>query len=93
MDVKIEKSWGDRLRREWDSDYFKELTDFVREEYRRGPVFPPARQIFAAFDACPFDKVKVVILGQDPYHGEGQANGLCFRSIRERPSPLAGKYL
>lgn len=87
MDVKIEKSWGEHLRREWDSDYFKQLTDFVREEYRRGQVFPPARQIFAAFDACPFDKVKVVILGQDPYHGEGQANGLCFSVNPGTPLP------
>lgn len=62
---------------EWDKDYFIRLTDFVRREYSRYLCFPPSK-IFAAFDACPFDEVKVVILGQDPYHGEAQANGLCF---------------
>lgn len=78
MDVKIEKSWNKHLASEWEKPYFKELTDFVRQEYRSTTVFPPAAKIFAAFDACPFDDVKVVILGQDPYHGPGQANGLCF---------------
>ncbi len=78
MDVKIEKSWKDNLCNEWEKDYFKQLTDFVRAEYSVKQIFPPAKKIFAAFDACPFDEVKVVILGQDPYHGVGQANGLCF---------------
>lgn len=78
MKVNIEQSWNECLAEEWDKDYFRSLTDFVRQEYASTTVFPPARKIFAAFDACPFDKVKVVILGQDPYHGEGQANGLCF---------------
>lgn len=78
MDVKIEKSWNEQLASEWDKPYFKTLTDFVRQEYRSTTVYPPAAKIFAAFDACPFDQVKVVILGQDPYHGPGQANGLCF---------------
>ena len=78
MDVRIEKSWKEWLAAEWDKDYFRQLTDFVRSEYARTTVYPPASRIFAAFDACPADKVKVVILGQDPYHGEGQANGLCF---------------
>ena len=78
MDVKIEPTWRSRLSEQWDSEYFKELTDFVRREYRTTTVFPPARKIFAAFDAAPFDEVKVVILGQDPYHGPGQANGLSF---------------
>ena len=82
MDVRIEPSWKSVLASEWEAPYFKLLTDFVRQEYRSNQVFPPGRQIFAAFDAAPFDQVKVVILGQDPYHGAGQANGLCF-SVNE----------
>ena len=78
MDVKIEPSWKAMLAREWDADYFVALTQFVRSEYRTRQVFPPGPQIFAAFDTTPFDAVRVVILGQDPYHGPGQANGLCF---------------
>lgn len=78
MDVRIEPSWKRELADEWDAPYFKALTDSVRQAYQTRLVFPPAAKIFAAFDACPFDKVKVVILGQDPYHGDGQANGLCF---------------
>ena len=78
MNVKIEASWKERLAAEWDKDYFVKLTDFVREQYCNRQVFPPASKIFAAFDACPFDQVKVVIIGQDPYHDVGQANGLCF---------------
>ena len=78
MDVKIEPSWNKLLAAEWDKPYFKDLTDFVRQEYRNTTVYPPASKIFAAFDACPVNEVKVVILGQDPYHGPGQANGLCF---------------
>ena len=82
MTVRIDPSWNRVLADEWEAPYFKQLTDFVRQEYRTRQVFPPGRQIFAAFDAAPFDQVKVVILGQDPYHGEGQANGLCF-SVNE----------
>lgn len=78
MDVRIEQSWKRRLSDEWSKDYFINLTDFVRQQYAAKTVFPPASQIFAAFDACPFENVKVVILGQDPYHDYGQANGLCF---------------
>lgn len=79
MDVRIEQSWKEQLADEFDKEYFERLTAFVREEYKgKTPIYPPARLIFNAFDHCPFDKVKVVILGQDPYHGEGQANGLCF---------------
>lgn len=81
MDVKIEESWKNVLKNEFDKDYFKRLVDFVHAEYSRVKVFPPGREIFAAFDATPFDKVKVVIIGQDPYHDVGQANGLCF-SVR-----------
>ncbi len=78
MTVRIEESWRQELADEWDKDYFVNLTNFVRQEYRNRQVFPPGRQIFAAFDATPFNDVKVVILGQDPYHDVGQANGLCF---------------
>ncbi|MCM1317965.1 MAG: uracil-DNA glycosylase [Bacteroides sp.] len=78
MNVKIEESWKKRLADEFDKDYFVNLAGFVRQQYATRQVFPPAGKIFAAFDACPFDKVKVVILGQDPYHDVGQANGLCF---------------
>ena len=78
MDVRIDESWKEHLQAEFDKPYFKVLTDFVREEYSRGTVYPPGRLIFNAFDLCPFDKVKVVIIGQDPYHEPGQAHGLCF---------------
>lgn len=78
MDVKIEESWKNRLQSEFEQSYFAELTDFVRSEYQNKKIFPPAKLIFNAFDSCPFDKVKVVIIGQDPYHGIGQAHGLCF---------------
>lgn len=78
MDVKIESSWKKVLQPEFDKDYFVKLTDFVRNEYKTRLTFPPASLIFNAFDQCPFDQVKVVIIGQDPYHGDGQAHGLCF---------------
>lgn len=78
MDVKIEESWKHRLHLEFDKPYFKNLTDFVRNEYLSKTVYPPAKLIFNAFDTCPFDDVEVVIVGQDPYHEPGQANGLCF---------------
>ena len=78
MDVKIEPSWKAVLAEEFEKDYFSNLTKFVHEEYRTVQIFPPGRQIFAAFDATPFNDVKVVILGQDPYHDVNQANGLCF---------------
>ena len=78
MNVKINDSWRNALASEWDKPYFQSLAQFVRNEYATQQVFPPGNRIFAAFDACPFDDVKVVILGQDPYHGDGQANGLCF---------------
>ena len=78
MDVKIEDSWKKVLLPEFDKDYFRNLVGFVHQEYSAHTVFPPGRQIFAAFDATPFNAVKVVILGQDPYHDFHQANGLCF---------------
>jgi uracil-DNA glycosylase len=78
MEVKIEPSWKEQLQAEFDKPYFQQLTEFVRAEYASQTIYPPARLIFNAFDQCPFDQVKVVILGQDPYHGPGQAHGLCF---------------
>jgi uracil-DNA glycosylase len=78
MNVKIEASWKTQLQEEFDKPYFKQLTEFVRSEYVSQTIYPPAKLIFNAFDQCPFDRVKVVILGQDPYHGPGQAHGLCF---------------
>lgn len=77
----LPESWQDVLGEELDKPYFKELTEFVESERARGPVYPPREEVFAALDATPFDEVKVLILGQDPYHGEGQGHGLCF-SVR-----------
>ena len=82
MNVRIEESWKQQLAAEFGKDYFLRLTEFVRGEYARGAVYPPGRLIFNAFDLCPFNQVKVVIIGQDPYHGEDQAHGLCF-SVKE----------
>lgn len=88
MDVKIDASWKEVLEAEFEKDYFKNLTAFVKEEYAgTTPIYPPARLIFNAFDHCPFNDVKVVILGQDPYHGAGQANGLCFSVNKGVPFP------
>ena len=79
MDVKIEQSWKDVLNTEFEKDYFKKLTDFVRNEYLSGKViYPEPKNIFNAFNLCPLNNVKVVIIGQDPYHEPGQAHGLCF---------------
>ena len=78
MNVQIEDSWKEKLTDEFEKPYFKELTDFVRQEYKTQVCYPPGNLIFNAFNLCPFDQVKVVIIGQDPYHGPGQAHGLCF---------------
>lgn len=78
MDVKIAESWKSALEEEFRKGYFTDLTTFVRSEYSRARIFPQGRNIFRAFDKCPFDEVKAVIIGQDPYHGIDQANGLCF---------------
>lgn len=78
MNVKIAEDWKALLADEFEKPYFAELVEFVREEYGSRQIFPRGSNIFRAFDKCPFDKLKVVIIGQDPYHGEGQANGLCF---------------
>lgn len=78
MDVKIEESWKRALKEEFEKPYFAQLIQFVKTEYRSQKIYPPGSKIFSAFDRTPFEEVKVVILGQDPYHGPGQANGLCF---------------
>ena len=82
MDVKIAPSWKSHLDDEFTKPYFQQLAEFVKQEYQTQTVYPPGKEIFKAFDACDFENVKVVIIGQDPYHGPGQANGLCF-SVRD----------
>lgn len=82
MDVKIEPSWKEVLQPEFEKTYFEELTNFAKHEYQTQHIFPPGKEIFNAFNFCPFNQLKVVIIGQDPYHGPGQAHGLCF-SVRE----------
>ena len=85
--IRIHPSWREALASEFSAPYFSALTEFVRAEYAAGTCYPPAGEIFAAFDRCPFSEVKVVLLGQDPYHGAGQAEGLCF-SVRDGvPTP------
>jgi uracil-DNA glycosylase len=78
MDVKIETGWKLKLKEEFEKEYFLKLSEFVKNEYKSKTVYPPGSLIFNAFNLCPFDKVKAVIIGQDPYHGPGQAHGLCF---------------
>lgn len=87
MEVKIAQDWKDILAPEFEKPYFEELTRFVRDEYATHRVYPRGSNIFRAFDKCPFDKVKVVIIGQDPYHGPGQAHGLCFSVADGVPFP------
>ncbi|MBI1767523.1 MAG: uracil-DNA glycosylase [Bacteroidetes bacterium] len=89
MDVKIAPSWKGQLEKEFEKEYFDKLIQFVKQEYQAQTIYPPGKEIFRAFDCCAFDDVKVVIIGQDPYHGAGQANGLCFsvrEGIRQPPS-------
>ena len=89
MKVNIHQSWKPYLEKEFEKPYFKSLLGFVRDEYQAYSCFPPCNQIFAAFENCSFEEVKVVIIGQDPYHGKGQANGLCFSvndGIKHPPS-------
>lgn len=89
MIVRIEQSWKEKLALEFEKDYFHELSQKVKEAYKNNPgrIFPKGIEIFKAFDFCPFDKVKVVIIGQDPYPTKGHAHGLCF-SVNENTSPL-----
>lgn len=85
--VKIDLSWHELLAEEFEKPYFEQLTAFVREQYMTHVVYPPAADIFRAFNSCPADRLKVVIIGQDPYHNEGQANGLCFSVARGTQFP------
>jgi uracil-DNA glycosylase len=85
--IRLDESWKKLLHGEFDKPYFNQLTEFVRQEYQQKTVYPPAGSIFKAFDLCPADQVKVVILGQDPYHGPGQANGLAFSVNDQVPTP------
>jgi len=87
MDVKIAPSWKAHLDAEFQQPYFQDLVSFVKSEYQQHKVYPPAKEIFRAFELCSLDATKVVILGQDPYHGPGQANGLCFSVREEVPTP------
>lgn len=91
IDVKIGASWKGKLSEEFEKPYFQELTSFVKQEYLTQTIFPPGKEIFSAFDYCDFNTARVVIIGQDPYHGPGQANGLCFsvqQGMRIPPSLL-----
>ena len=87
MNLNFETGWKKRLASELECDYFKELTEFVDDEYSKSVIYPSSEQIFNSFNLCPFDSAKVVILGQDPYHGEGQAHGLCFSVNDGVPHP------
>ena len=82
MDVKIDESWKSKLQDEFEKEYFIKLAQFVKEEYKNNVIYPPGSLIFNSFNLCPFQNVKAVIIGQDPYHGPGQAHGLCF-SVKE----------
>lgn len=93
MNVQIEESWKKQLQPEFEKDYFIKLTDFVRNEYKSTQIYPPGKLIFNAFNLCPFDKAKVVIIGQDPYHGPGQAHGLCFSVNDGVPFPPSLKNI
>ncbi|WP_292900707.1 uracil-DNA glycosylase [Nonlabens sp.] len=89
MSLQIEASWREVLRDELCQPYFEDLTEFIKHDYREHTCYPPGNKIFAAFDRTPYERVKVVIIGQDPYHGAGQANGLCFSvtdGIKHPPS-------
>lgn len=87
MNVTINETWKEQLGAEFDKPYFASLVAFVKSEYKNSTIYPPGKLIFNAFNLCPFDKVKVVILGQDPYHESGQAHGLCFSVMDNVPFP------
>ena len=93
MDVRIAEDWKELLQEEFDKPYFEELVGFVKEEYATRQIFPAARNIFRAFDKCPLDNLKVVIIGQDPYHGAGQAHGLSFSVPAGIPAPPSLKNI
>ena len=92
-EVRMAEDWKAVIGEEFSKPYFEELISFVKQEYATTQVFPAGRNIFRAFDKCPFDKVKVVIIGQDPYHGDGQANGLCFSVNEGVPFPPSLKNI
>ena len=91
--MKINESWKEVLKEEFEKDYFVNLTSFVRQEYKDKTIYPKASNIFNAFNLCPFDKIKVVILGQDPYHEPNQAHGLCFSVLDPTPAPPSLKNI
>lgn len=93
MNIEIHSSWAEHLKEEFDKPYFGKLIDFVKNEYETKTIYPLGSQIFAAFDRCPWDNVKVVIIGQDPYHGANQANGLCFSVADGIPHPPSLKNI
>lgn len=93
MEVNIHNSWKEHLKDVFESNSFNQLRQFVKKEYQTTTCYPPGKEIFAAFDHCPFDAVKVVIIGQDPYHGPGQANGLCFSVKEGVPHPPSLKNI
>ena len=87
MNINLHESWKNLLQEEFEKPYFQDLISFVKEEYQNNTCYPNGKQIFAALDACPPEELKVVIIGQDPYHGPGQANGLCFSVNDGIPHP------
>ncbi|MBD80032.1 MAG: uracil-DNA glycosylase [Crocinitomicaceae bacterium] len=87
MKVKIDEVWNEALKDEFEKDYFESLVSFVKNQYASKTIYPPGNQIFSAFDSCPLDQLKVVIVGQDPYHGYKQANGMCFSVVDGIPHP------
>jgi uracil-DNA glycosylase len=93
MEVKIEETWKEVLKEEFEKDYFVNLTSFVRQEYKEKTIYPKASNVFNAFNLCPFNEVKVIILGQDPYHEPNQAHGLCFSVLEPTPSPPSLKNI
>lgn len=93
MDVKIESSWKARVSKEFEKPYFQNLVTFLKRERENHTIYPPGNQIFNAFEWCVFDNVEVVIIGQDPYHGPGQANGLCFSVADQVPLPPSLKNI
>ncbi len=93
MSIRISESWKKVLEKEFQSDYFNDITLKTREEYSKFICYPPGSKIFRAFDHCPFNKLKVIIIGQDPYHGEAQANGLCFSVDNEVENPPSLKNI
>ena len=92
-EIQLEESWKERLHEEFEKPYFTDLKKFIHQQYKNAAVYPHPKNIFRAFDLCPFEDVKVVILGQDPYHGKGQANGLCFAVEKEIVLPPSLKNI